>query len=82
MSIIAAVISFVLSPVGRWVAIGGVSALLVFGAYTKGRWDGRAAYKAKITREIDNAVQKGNAGAADALRKLDAGGLPDSWFRD
>lgn len=77
-----AIIAFIFSPIGRWVA--GSIAVLVFvgGIYTKGRLDGRASYKSKIERQINEAVSKGEDGRADALRKLDAGSVPDSWFRD
>lgn len=75
-------IAFFLSPVGRW--IGGALLLggLFLGTYTKGRLDGRASYKAKIERQINDAVKKGEDGRADALRELDAGSVPDGWFRD
>jgi hypothetical protein len=80
-----AIIAFIFSPLGRWVAVAGISGLLILGSYTKGRFDGRAAYKAKIEREISNAVTKGNAAKADALREFDAtpdGVLPtDDGFR-
>lgn len=82
MSIILTIIGFVTSPLGRWVAIAGVAGVTVFGSYVKGRIDGRASYKAKIERQIDEAIQKGEQGRADALRKLDDGSVPDSWFRD
>jgi hypothetical protein len=78
-----AIISFFLSPLGRWLGVAGISALVIFGTYTKGRMDGRAAYKAKIEREIANAVEKGNSAKANALREFDASpdGLPDDGFR-
>ena len=77
-----AIIAFVFSPIGRWV-VGALSILvLIGGIYTKGRVDGRASYKAKIERQINDAVQKGDTGRADALRKLNDGELSDNWFRD
>lgn len=76
------ILAFVFSPIGRWV-VGILSILAVAGGiYTKGRLDGRASYKAKIERQINEAVQKGENGRADALRQLDAGSVPDGWFRD
>lgn len=77
-----AILAFILSPIGRWVAGALVVAGLVAGVYAKGRIDGRSSYKAKIERQINDAVQKGDAGRADALRKLDDGGVSDNWFRD
>ncbi len=82
MPIIIAIWSFMTSPIGRWV-VGVVSMLaIVGGIYTKGRLDGRASYKAKIERQINEAIQKGDNGRADALKKLDDGSAPDGWFRD
>lgn len=56
--------------------------MLIGGVYAKGRHDGKLSYKAKIEREIADAINKGEAGRADALKQLDAGGVPDGWFRD
>ena len=77
------ILAFLFSPLGRIVAIGAVALAIVGGAYTKGRIDGRAAYKAKIEREIKDAVDKGDAARADALRKFDAAPdeLSDDGFR-
>lgn len=77
-----AAIAFLTSPFGRYVGIGAIALLIVGGAYTKGRFDGRASYKAKIERQIKDAVEKGNDARERALRDLDAGRLPDAWFRD
>lgn len=77
-----AILAFIFSPIGRWVAGALVVTGLVAGVYAKGRLDGRSSYKAKIERQINDAVQKGDAGRADALRKLDDGGVSDNWFRD
>lgn len=78
----SAILAFFLGPIGKWIGIAGVGVLLIFGSYAKGRWDGSAAHKAKIERQINDAIQKGEQGRVDALRKLDAEQLPDSWFRD
>lgn len=75
-------ISFLLSPIGRYVGAAIVIVLVVGGAYGKGRIDGRSAYKAKIERQIKNAVEKGTDARERALRDLDNGRVPDSWFRD
>ena len=75
-------LAFIFSPIGRWLV--GILAVIVLlgGIYTKGRIDGRASYKAKIERQINEAVQNGDNGRADALKKLDDGSTPDGWFRD
>lgn len=77
-----AIIAFVLSPIGRWMAGSVAIVAIVGGIYVKGRVDGRSSYKAKIERQIDEAITKGENGRADALRRLDDSGVPDSWLRD
>ena len=76
-------ITWLLSPIGRYVAGATVILLLLGGIYTKGYSDGRSAYKAKIEREIRNAVQKGDEARERALREFDASpdSLPDDGFR-
>lgn len=76
------IISFFLSPIGRWVAGATAIILIIGGIYVKGRHDGKLSYQAKIQREIAAAIQTGDQGRADTLKRLDAGGLPDGWFRD
>lgn len=75
-------LAFFLSPIGRWLAGALVAVAALGGIYTKGRLDGRASYKAKVERQINEAIQKGENGRADALRELDAGSVPDGWWRD
>ncbi|MCW5692559.1 MAG: hypothetical protein KIT48_09350 [Pseudolabrys sp.] len=75
-------LTFFLSPIGRYLAIGLAAVAVFSGAYVKGRFDGRSAYKAKIERQIQDAVTKGNDARGNALRELDAGRVPDDWFRD
>lgn len=75
-------IAFLLSPIGRYLAIGIAAVAIVGGVYTKGRLDGRASYKAKIERQIKDAVEKGTDARNNALRELDAGRVPNDWFRD
>ncbi len=75
-------LAFFLSPLGRYIGIGLLALLVVGGWGEKRYWDGRAAYKAKIEKEIDRAKQTGDAARERALRDFDARGLPDSWFRD
>lgn len=67
-----AILAFFLGPVGRWLAIGAV-VLTAFGAtYVKGRGDGKKAYQAKLEREINTAIVKGDTARTDALKKFDA----------
>jgi len=77
-----AILAFVLSPIGRWIAGAGMLILLAGGIYAKGRYDGRSSYKAKIERQINEAIEKGDNGRADALKQLDDGSVPNGWFRD
>lgn len=77
-------IAFLLSPLGRYVAIGVAALVFIGGAYTKGRFDGRASYKAKIERQIEDAKSKGETAREKALRDFDAAPddeLPDDGFR-
>lgn len=76
------ILSFFLSPLGKWLGGALVIVTVIGGTYTKGRLDGRASYKAKIERQIKDAVEKGTEARDNALRDLDAGRVPDSWFRD
>jgi hypothetical protein len=76
-------LAFLFSPLGRYVVIGLVAIAAIGGVYTKGRIDGRSSYKAKIEREIANAIEKGDAARERALRDFDAAPdeLPDDGFR-
>lgn len=78
-----AIVSFFLSPIGKYLAIGLVAVSAISGVYVKGRLDGRASYKAKIEREIADAVNKGDAARERALRDFDASPdvVPDDGFR-
>lgn len=78
-----AILALIFSPIGRWVSAGAILLLALGGIYAKGRIDGQSSYKAKIEREIKNAVDKGDAARADALRDFDASpdSLPDDGFR-
>lgn len=71
------------SPLGRYAMIAIVAVSALGGLYAKGRYDGRTAYKAKIEREIKNAIDKGDAARERALREFDAApdSLPDDGFR-
>ena len=77
------ILAFFLSPLGRYVGIGIAALAIVGGVYTKGRIDGQTAYKAKIERQIKDAIDKGDSARADALRQFDAApdSLPDDGFR-
>lgn len=66
-----------------WIIAAGMVVTSYVGTYSKGYLDGRSAYKAKIEREIANAVKTGNVARERALRDFDASpdGLPDDGFR-
>lgn len=78
-----AILAFILGPIGRWLVTGFGILAIAGGIYAKGRIDERAGYKAKIEREISDAINKGDSARADALRKFDAAPdeLPDDGFR-
>ena len=75
-----AVLSFFLSPIGRYVGIALIAAL----AY--GAWDLHIRHDeaAKIQQheqvERNNAVQKGNSARDSATRRFDRGRLRDDGF--
>jgi hypothetical protein len=82
MSIVG-IISFFLSPLGRYAGMAGVALVLVGGIYIKGRSDGKASYQAKLTREINTAIEKGDRARAEALNRFDSmKDYDDGFFRD
>ena len=68
----AGILAFFLSPLGRWVGIGAIILTAIGGIYVKGRSDGKAAYQAKLTREINKSIEKGDRARTEALKKFDA----------
>lgn len=68
----AGILAFFLSPIGRYVAIGAIILAAIGGIYVKGRSDGKSAYQAKLTREINTAIEKGDRARTEALKKFDA----------
>jgi hypothetical protein len=77
------ILSFLLSPIGRYVGIAALALTFVSGVYVKGRFDGKAAYQAKLTREINAAIEKGDRARSEALRKFDANkDFSDGFERD
>lgn len=72
---------FAFNPVGRLVAIGMIVVSAILGIWTHGDLHGRRAMKLKIQQEKQEAILKGQQGAADALKKLDENTLPDYWWR-
>lgn len=76
------ILAFFLSPIGRYLAIGIAALAIVGGAYTKGRIDGRAGYKAQIQGEINATIKDGTDARQRAADELNAGRVPERWFRD
>lgn len=68
----AGILAFFLSPLGRWVGIGAIILAAIGGIYVKGRSDGKAMYQAKLTREINKAIETGDRARTEALKKFDA----------
>lgn len=76
-------ISFLLSGPGRWFAGALVAALVVAGAYIKGRSDGAALTAAQIERSNTDARNKADDARRRAEREFDRDGVqPDRWQRD
>ena len=68
---IAAIFAWILSPIGRIVMIAFCTVILLSVIYVKGRVDGKASYQAKLTREINAAISKGDKARTEALQKFD-----------
>jgi ABC-type transporter Mla subunit MlaD len=75
-----AFLSFILSPIGKFMS-AAVVVLAVFGfIYGKGQFDGRKSYKETIQRESNKAVAKATDARNAAVRRFD-GGMRDDGFR-
>lgn len=78
---IAPIISFIVSPVGRYLA-GALAILAVVGGiYMKGRSDGKAVVRAQWEAAERAAIEKGNAARRDAERAV-RDGVRDPRDRD
>lgn len=66
-----AILAFFLGPIGRWLAIGAVVVAAFGTTYIKGRMDGKRIYQAKLEREINIAIVKGDGARTEALKKFD-----------
>lgn len=75
-----AVLGWFLSPIGRWVGMVLIVLTAVGVIYGKGAYDDHVAYTARIEREAQSAIQKGNAARDAATRQFDAGGVRDDGF--
>lgn len=73
---------FLFNPAGRLISIAMIAVTAILGIWTHGDLHGRKAMKLKIEQEKQDAIVKGNKGAADALKRLDDKTIPDYWFRD
>lgn len=65
-------LSFLIGPIGRWLMGAAVILIALGGLYAKGRIDGKAAYQAKLEREIKAAIEKGDSARTEALKKFDS----------
>ena len=67
-----AILLWFLGPIGRIVGIALIAVTAIGGVYVKGRIDGKSAYQAKLTRQLNAAIKKGNDAEAKALKKFDS----------
>ena len=75
------ILTWLIGPIGRYVLIGVVAFGAIGGLYEKGRIDGKAAYQAKLTKQMNKAIQQGDQATADALKKFDdSKDIPDDGF--
>lgn len=77
----AAVLTFLLTPAGRWLAGAGSVLLLVWSFGVHKQSQGAAKERAKIERNAD-ANAKIAENVRDAVRTLPADSLRDKWTRD
>ena len=66
------ILAWLVGPIGRYVLIAAAVTAMLGGLYVKGRVDGKTAYQAKLTRQMNKAIAKGNQAEADALKKFDS----------
>lgn len=74
------VIVFLLSPVGRWLAIAIVAVSALVGIYGKGYFDGKANVQAKWDAAVHAAIERGTKARTDAER--DVGTNPADGVRN
>jgi hypothetical protein len=79
-----AVLSFLLSPIGRVVGVAALALSLVGGIYAAGAYNDHRAYTAKLEKEAANAVDKANAARLAADKKFNShpilvGPKPHAW---
>lgn len=81
MAAVLSFLSFFLSPIGRYLAIGAVSVTLAGGAYIKGDLHGRAVVQGKWDAAVSESVQRGEQARKDAEQAVaSAQALPSPGF--
>ncbi len=79
---ISAVVSFFLSPLGRWVAGALLIAALLGGIYTKGYSDGKQNVQSKWDAAVQAAIQRGTNARTEAERDIEPQPSPGSLSDD
>lgn len=82
---IATLLQFLVSPLGRWALGIGGAAVLLLGVYTKGRVDGRQSAFAQVERQQKRAIElamKARAHLEEACRRNPKNCVPEEWFRE
>lgn len=79
-AIIEAVITWLLSPLGKALTIFAVVGSILGGVYLKGRSDDNKSFKENIQRESVKAVAKTTAARNTATQRFDAGRVRDDGF--
>jgi hypothetical protein len=70
---VGSVLSWVLSPIGKYVSIALVILAVVGAIYAKGRLDQNSSDKTHFNQEAAHAVQKAGAASSAAQGKFDKG---------
>ena len=79
-----AILAFILSPIGRYLAIGAIILAAFGGTYMKGHSDGADKVQARWDAAVQAAIEQGRKARDDAERDVtaDPDGLRDSDNRD
>ena len=78
---ITPLIGFLITPVGRWVAIGGMVLSAWFGFASHYRKQGAERVSAQIEKKVEANAQKANE-VRSSVQSVPADRLRDKWTRE
>lgn len=80
MASLLAILSFFISPIGRYIAIGVISLSVAGGAYIKGDLHGRAIVQAKWDAAVADSIKQGEEARKDAEQYVATETAPATGF--